>query len=793
MTKREKKLSDMRLLKSTFPFIILLLSVTASLAQPAELMHYWNFNDQDNPAAVTFTTGSAGLTANLAGASEIESDTGQDFTGANARMDDEAGAHLRLNNPLGSSLIFFLPTTGKENIIIKYETRRSGQGAGVQLVSYTTDGTTFTSFASITTYNAPPAVQTLDFTDIPQVNNNPFFAVKIEFEAGDGGEGGNNRFDNFTVESFDVIPKPVLIHYWNFNDTAALTAASFTLGVADLGIELGPETEVLAGSGQDFIGANARFGEEAGSHLRVNNPLGASLMFTLSTTGFEYIRFMYETRRSGQGAGEQEVFYTTDGENFTHFRTITVFDDMPVLHEFNFSGIEEAGDNADFAILITFEQGAGGIAGNNRFDNVTLEGMALEETNSPPVVTNPIDMFTMIAPDDEVMVDMTDVFTDPDGDELTFTVENSRESVAGITREGNVLGIRALYQGESEITINADDGVNPQVSTTFRVLVYPEAHILVAENGAEQSIVMQNFYFSEWDPEEPAGSFPGHMIFMQSDMDDPGLNDPLLFAYDVPENDYQADDLPSLGFPYMLTRRTRINGLGEGGVSFINTGRERDLGSAIAAIDTRNAERVTVQWTGGTVLPNSRVYHIRLQYRAGIHGEFSDLMSDGSPVEYIRNETGGHSIDFEPVELPQELLDLPYVQLQWKYYFTGVRLSEESGARDQLRIADITIEATPPTSIDGARERAGRISLDQNYPNPFNPATSIRFEIPEPAAVTLEVYDMLGQLVATIADGQYAAGSHLISFNATALSSGVYIYRLEAGGQRITRKMTLVK
>ena len=85
------------------------------------------------------------------------------------------------------------------------------------------------------------------------------------------------------------------------------------------------------------------------------------------------------------------------------------------------------------------------------------------------------------------------------------------------------------------------------------------------------------------------------------------------------------------------------------------------------------------------------------------------------------------------------------------------------------------------------------IALGQNYPNPFNPATTIAIELKEKALVTLEVYNYLGQRVATLMNGVVPAGMSTVSFDGTSLSSGVYLYRLQANGQTIAKKMTLLK
>jgi len=97
------------------------------------------------------------------------------------------------------------------------------------------------------------------------------------------------------------------------------------------------------------------------------------------------------------------------------------------------------------------------------------------------------------------------------------------------------------------------------------------------------------------------------------------------------------------------------------------------------------------------------------------------------------------------------------------------------------------------TSTDDEEQIPAAFALEQNYPNPFNPATQIRYHLPEDARVRLEIYSVLGELVATPVDAHRQAGSHEISFDASHLSSGVYLYRLQAGDYVLTRKMMLVK
>lgn len=85
------------------------------------------------------------------------------------------------------------------------------------------------------------------------------------------------------------------------------------------------------------------------------------------------------------------------------------------------------------------------------------------------------------------------------------------------------------------------------------------------------------------------------------------------------------------------------------------------------------------------------------------------------------------------------------------------------------------------------------VRLSQNYPNPFNPVTQIGYSLPEQTQVTLQVFNLLGQRVATIVDDMQQAGTHQVEFDGSDLASGTYIYRLQAGNQVISRQMLLVK
>jgi hypothetical protein len=105
---------------------------------------------------------------------------------------------------------------------------------------------------------------------------------------------------------------------------------------------------------------------------------------------------------------------------------------------------------------------------------------------------------------------------------------------------------------------------------------------------------------------------------------------------------------------------------------------------------------------------------------------------------------------------------------------------------------DITLQGEP-TSTEPISNLPQDFNLKQNYPNPFNPTTSIEFSVPEASDVSLEVFNMQGQRVATLVNGSMSAGTHRASFDAANLSSGIYLYRMTAGSFTATNKMMLVK
>lgn len=257
------------------------------------LIHYWNFNDNTSAATVTTPASTMvnGSLAPIAGGTSVidfAGGTGQNFSlqNLNARNGDVSGTHLRFNNPIGGALQFNLPTTGYNNIVVKFTTRRSGQGAGTQTWSYSTDGTTFMQFQTVNPQDADPQLVTLDFSTIQGANNNPNFKLKVEFSATGGGTGGNNRFDNFTVDAtpagnVDTTP-PTVTYLPAHNTNNASTTVNPTLSFNE-NVRLTDNSALNNSNAQNLI--EFRLGNATGTQVPFTTTFSNNTITVIPTSG----------------------------------------------------------------------------------------------------------------------------------------------------------------------------------------------------------------------------------------------------------------------------------------------------------------------------------------------------------------------------------------------------------------------------------------------------------------------------------------------------------------------------
>jgi plastocyanin len=94
---------------------------------------------------------------------------------------------------------------------------------------------------------------------------------------------------------------------------------------------------------------------------------------------------------------------------------------------------------------------------------------------------------------------------------------------------------------------------------------------------------------------------------------------------------------------------------------------------------------------------------------------------------------------------------------------------------------------------EARRSQPSAFHLDQNYPNPFNPSTHITYSLAQNSSVSLKLFNAIGEEVATLVKGFQASGIHDVSFDGTSLPTGIYLYRLEAGGSVATKRLVHLK
>ncbi len=173
-------------------------------------------------------------------------------------------------------------------------------------------------------------------------------------------------------------------------------------------------------------------------------------------------------------------------------------------------------------------------------------------------------------------------------------------------------------------------------------------------------------------------------------------------------------------------------------------------------------------------------------------------------IEYSRNLNGDFTVPVRSAELINNMI------FEHTYYIPGFIHSDLPGSQQTLEIL-LGIFADPPNynfpqysappvsykdvtvNVENEFDFRKSFNLSQNYPNPFNPHTTIKYEVPIAASVSLKVFDVLGREVATLINEEKSVGSYEITFYAGNLPSGAYFYQLKADSFIETKRMILMK
>lgn len=192
----------------------------------------------------------------------------------------------------------------------------------------------------------------------------------------------------------------------------------------------------------------------------------------------------------------------------------------------------------------------------------------------------------------------------------------------------------------------------------------------------------------------------------------------------------------------------------------------------------------------GSVLPTTPLTVNWQKLSNGLYGLFSntqitngDLIGKPSDLSQLHGNNWSKKIDnkFYFINQSKTTRD-PIIVANYPIQLSG-KVNQGRKIIISSTVTDVEEIATIPTGF----------KLEQNYPNPFNPTTTISYQLPDAGFVTLKVYDILGKEVATLISEEKSAGSYSINFDASKLSSGMYLYKISSGNFSQMKKMILMK
>ncbi|MDR9414821.1 MAG: S8 family serine peptidase [Gracilimonas sp.] len=181
-----------------------------------------------------------------------------------------------------------------------------------------------------------------------------------------------------------------------------------------------------------------------------------------------------------------------------------------------------------------------------------------------------------------------------------------------------------------------------------------------------------------------------------------------------------------------------------------------------------------------------------------------------APVAKFATSVNGGQVDFTDQSAdPKDLSDGGIVKWEWSFgdgntsedrnptysyaeigtYEVSLTVTDNGGLKNTVtnQVEVLSVVSNENNSVPLS------YALEQNYPNPFNPTTRIKYSLPEASKVSIVIYDLLGKKVAELVNAQKSPGSYTLNFDASNLTSGIYIYQIKAGSFTETKKMTLIK
>ena len=301
-----------------------------------------------------------------------------------------------------------------------------------------------------------------------------------------------------------------------------------------------------------------------------------------------------------------------------------------------------------------------------------------------------------------------------------------------------------------------------------------------------------NYSFTQWDATNPARTYPPNMrLHMHSTTSSLTVVEPLALNYEM-NADWDTT--------YNLTSGARFNGLGADGMSFLNTSSSayspfRFFGSMALGLNTTNRQNVRVTWTGGTVVSQTRLYAIILQYRVGTTGSWSTAIVNGTDTVQYKSSTTGNSAVMPTFTLPATCENQPVVQVRWRMYQWS---SAVTGSRPQLRVDEISVVSDVST---GTPTKLAVVGVSPSVPSTLTPfsvtvqarnATDQARNVLTATDVQVSVFSGSGALSGTLT-GTMPAGTNTLVLNNLAYNvaeQGVVLQIARTAGDVLSSALT---
>ncbi len=299
---------------------------------------------------------------------------------------------------------------------------------------------------------------------------------------------------------------------------------------------------------------------------------------------------------------------------------------------------------------------------------------------------------------------------------------------------------------------------------------FPDAEFTGAPQSVEIGDSVKFFDLSTGVPDNWQWTVTGNQMF-NSTLRNPSFSFTQVGQYTVKlrvSNGLGADSITKIN--YINVTPTQLNSF-----SFTTTGIQ------VVPVSQNDTNKVTYKWTRSASAP-----HITYKFRAQKFG--------GTQFILINSDNNGQdtSITFSKSYLDSLAAQFgtngDSVLVTCKAYAYNGFDSVATGNNLILNIKRTTVGINQISS-----EIPGEFKLENNYPNPFNPETTIKYQLPKAAFVTIKLYDITGREVAQLVNQRHEAGYYDYQFNASFLSSGVYFYRIEAGQFTDVKRMLLIK